>query len=70
MHFEHYALMGDTELDGVLFGLTIECPLGRHSTQCPLDPLRKLSLRERFTAISQMSRAEKEALMALHVTLD
>ena len=69
MHFEHYALMGDVELDAVLFGLTIECPHGRPASSCPLDSLRKLGLRERLDTIMRMTRTEKEALMAHHVAL-
>ena len=62
-HIIEYRRMSSDELDAALFGLAVECPFGDCRQDCPLDPLREKSLRERFVEITALSHTGKLRMM-------
>ena len=54
------------EIDNIIFGLAVGCPIKECNINCPLVGIRKLSIRDRMAYILKLSPKEKNQIIDSH----
>ena len=54
------------EVKTIIFGLSVECPMGNNPPDCPLREIRLLSLTDRFSWVNELSEEERQQYYEYH----